>query len=242
MGSPGQSGYAAGNAFLDSLAHYRQARGLPALSINWGAWTDAGMAARVEAQGRRRALTGVRPMSEQDCLSCFEAATTQSIAQLAVADFDWTKWDSPPRLISGFVHKKSTPEIQSAGNGILDRLEGVPVGNRRRVLVDYLREEALGILGLSRSHFIDERQPLLRLGLDSLMAVEFRNHLAAAFGRSLAATLLFDYPTLGGLADYISARETHQQPLADDAFLETLDSLTDTQAEELLREELGRNS
>src|SRR5205807_1230702 len=38
MGPPGQSNHAAGNTFLDSLAHFRRNQGLPALSINWGAW------------------------------------------------------------------------------------------------------------------------------------------------------------------------------------------------------------
>ena len=50
-GSPGQSGYAAANAFLDALAHYRRTRGLAALSVNWGAWAGSGMAEHVAEGG-----------------------------------------------------------------------------------------------------------------------------------------------------------------------------------------------
>jgi acyl carrier protein len=244
-GSPGQSGYASGNAFLDALAHYRRARGLTALSINWGAWPDAGMAAKVELQGRRRVLPAIRPMPEQDCLSCLSLAASQSCAQLAIADVDWTKWENPSPLLSGLARKAPIAEISSVKDGILERLSSAPASNRRKILIEYLRGEALEVLGLSKSHFIDERQPLVRMGLDSLMAVEFRNRLVVSLKRPLTATLLFDYPNLGRLADYLEERDASQQPgtpVKEDSFAETLDSLTDAQAEELLKEELGQSS
>jgi NADPH:quinone reductase-like Zn-dependent oxidoreductase len=244
-GSPGQSGYAAGNAFLDALAHYRRARGLAALTINWGAWPDAGMAAKVETQGRRRVLPAIRPMPEQDCLSCLTLAAAQSCAQLAIADVDWAKWENPTRLLSSLVRHAPVAAAAPVQDGILERLSNAPASNRRKVLLEYLREQALEVLGLGKSHFIDERQPLVRMGLDSLMAVEFRNRLVISLKRQLTATLLFDYPNLGRLADYLEQRDATQPSTpaeTKDSYAETLDSLTDAQAEELLKEELGQSS
>lgn len=60
-------------------------------------------------------------------------------------------------------------------------------------------------LGLGAPGAIDPRTPLGELGLDSLLAVELRNTLGAALGRSLPATLLFDHPTIDALTDHLLA-------------------------------------
>jgi hypothetical protein len=42
------------------------------------------------------------------------------------------------------------------------------------------------------------------MGLDSLLAVELRNRLSRALGLPLPSTLLYDYPTVAGLADRLA--------------------------------------
>nr|MBA3470516.1 SDR family NAD(P)-dependent oxidoreductase [Herpetosiphonaceae bacterium] len=64
MGMFGQSNYAAGNAFIDALAHYRRSQGLPAMSINWGSWANTGIVARMEIN-EQLAQSGVIGMSSE---------------------------------------------------------------------------------------------------------------------------------------------------------------------------------
>ena len=102
----------------------------------------------------------------------------------------------------------------------------------------------------------------MKMGLDSLMAVEFRNHLVTDLRRPLPTTLLFDHPTLAALATLLTptatpATSAPAEPTytpapssagsqtatdSEDTLLATIDSLSDAEAEELLKEELKRGS
>jgi acyl carrier protein len=83
------------------------------------------------------------------------------------------------------------------------RVLAAPVGNRRAVLFDGLHAAAARALALATADEIDPRTPLTELGLDSLMAVQLRDALAAELARPLPATLLFSYPTLDDLTDFL---------------------------------------
>ncbi|HXA52824.1 MAG TPA: beta-ketoacyl synthase N-terminal-like domain-containing protein, partial [Candidatus Acidoferrum sp.] len=95
-------------------------------------------------------------------------------------------------------------------------LNAAPVADRRAELARYLASAAAAALGLDNAREIDPRRGFFDLGMDSLTAVEFRNRLQDAVGKAIALprTLVFDYPTLESLSDYLAARMLGAEPEA----------------------------
>jgi acyl transferase domain-containing protein/NAD(P)-dependent dehydrogenase (short-subunit alcohol dehydrogenase family)/acyl carrier protein len=252
LGSPGQSGYAAANAFLDSFAAHARAHGLNACSIDWGVWGEAGMAARVEAAGKRRTLAALQPMTTSDCLDTLPYTLSGQHHQVAVVAADWKRWQeqygsAQKSLLSRWHGQPIKSESVVSGTiskSFVHFLTTLPSGRRRAAVLSHLREEAARVLGLSSSYHIDEQHPLMKLGIDSLMALELRNKLSKSFEKPFSATLLFDCPTLSALTDFLLGSEQKPEALLEqrDSVLDLLAELSDEEAERLLEKELGVSS
>jgi NAD(P)-dependent dehydrogenase (short-subunit alcohol dehydrogenase family) len=76
LGNAGQASYAAANGFLDGLAGYRRAAGLPAVSVAWGLWdVPTGMTgALTPADVARLGRAGVAPLAAERGLALFDQA------------------------------------------------------------------------------------------------------------------------------------------------------------------------
>ena len=208
-GSKGQAHYAAANAFLDALAHYRHRLGLPAVSIAWGPWEGDGMAT---AQARSwLARVGVRSLNPDDALTAFER-NLRGEPQVAIADVDWTRFRElyAARRQRPLLAKVAPTEDHSSAIDapesvrIEDRIAGLTAAERRDWLVAHLQHEVSEVLDLGTAAPPDPRTGFFRLGMDSIMAVDLRNRLARDFRVALSTTVVFDYPTIAELAGHLA--------------------------------------
>jgi acyl carrier protein len=212
FGSPGQGNYAAANAFLDGLAHYRHAEGLPALSINWGPWSEGGLATEHDKTGRL-AVQGFESIAPQQGIEALSRLLKQKFTQVAVIPINFQQWkrsfpaalESP--LLSDVVKQlDNSGRVKRQESLIRKELLSIQTGwSRRAFLESYLQEQVAQVLKLSKSQ-IDLETPLHTLGFDSLMALDLRNRLEAGLGLTLSATMAWNYPTITELAPHLAAK------------------------------------
>nr|AQT01382.1 SgnS1 [Streptomyces gilvosporeus] len=211
IGSPGQANYAAGNAFLDALAHHRRAAGLPAASLAWGPWSrDGGMTGTLtDVDLQRIARQGMPELTPAQGVALFDAALAAGDAHLLPVRFDWASLRAQgevPPLLRGLIRtraRRSAVGGSAAAAGLVGRLSGRGTVERREVLLDLVRAQIAVVLGHANPETIESTRVFQDLGFDSLTAVELRNRLNNATGLRLSATAVFDYPTADALVDFL---------------------------------------
>ena len=190
LGLPGQGNYAAANAFMDALAHYRQGIGLPGLSINWGPWGEVGMAAKLDQQkANSMAAKGISPISLDGGLQMLGQLISQGVTQMGVMTIDWTKFldqfpaGACPPLLSELAQQvkqqqQSSPVAQSLDPALLrTKIKEVTSENRQQLLINYLQNLVSKFLGLPPSNLPNPNEALNSIGLDSLVSIQLRNRL-----------------------------------------------------------------
>ncbi|MFH8371863.1 type I polyketide synthase, partial [Streptomyces sp. NPDC018031] len=209
LGNAGQSGYAAGNAFLDALAELRRAAGQPAVSLAWGLWAQAsGMTRHLDATDvRRLSRTGLLPMETEQGLALFDAALAVDRAVVVPARLDTVgmrqRGEAPPILRALVPVRPRGGPGEGAADALRQRLTGLAAAEQERILLELTRTHLAAVLGHATPDAVAPDRGLLDLGLDSLTALEFRNRLGDAIGARLSPTLIFDHPTPAAVGGHL---------------------------------------
>jgi hypothetical protein len=204
LGSPGQSNYAAANAGLDAAARAAQVCGLPAVSLQWGAWSGGGMAsadAQIAARVERLGMSMISPAAG---LAALESAllltgskplASPSTGTVSAIPFNWPTFLARQNKLntgSFFSEFAATSAAATGKQSRSSRRRGVRAVPSRRTAAsaEGLQQQVSSAVSSILGHSVDADEPLVAAGLDSLGSVELRNSLQSSLLVELPATLV----------------------------------------------------
>ena len=227
LGAAGQGNYAAANSALDALAHRAARRGEAFSALQWGAWASSGMASAAVLKRLDRIGQGAIT-AEQGLLalaSALRAPPARLPAQLAVNAFDWSKYlEQFAPAVPAFYEAFAAPKAPDA----VDVVAGVKAKSLAKKAPttiassaadpEAIKAQVTATVAAAAAEVVgpgvDEDEPLMAAGLDSLGSVEFANMLGQRLGLSMPGTLIFDYPSLNAITGYLSTQLLKQHQAA----------------------------
>ncbi|HXD44446.1 MAG TPA: SDR family NAD(P)-dependent oxidoreductase [Pseudolabrys sp.] len=223
LGSAGQANYTASAAFLDCLAAHRRAVGLPAVAVNWCAWSEGGLATVSGARGQEMwSRLGMKDLAPGPAMDLFDRLMQRDTGQIAIAVADWPVYAGrvgKPAFLSELVEpgEKAAPaKPASRGGADIARLIA-PHGDsivfpsrapfaaggedKRAAIQNLLQRHVMAELGFQEP--LDPDRPLNEVGLDSLRSVSLANRLEDEIGIPISVTELISGPSIVELADHV---------------------------------------
>ncbi|MEZ5022099.1 MAG: type I polyketide synthase [Chitinophagales bacterium] len=201
FGSPGQAAYVAANTFLDALAAFRKNNGLEALSINWGTVSDIGLAAEAGNRADRLAEEGVLTMSPNECLDVYETIADDHSATIGAFRFDLEKWQKAYLSAAKnpfFEHLRG--DIEEDNNqqaaSFIEELQQLNNDDSLKEAIQQKLKELVGGVVKKAADKINIKTPFKSLGIDSLMSIQLKNKLEAAFEIPISVTSFWTYSNI----------------------------------------------
>jgi amino acid adenylation domain-containing protein len=213
IGHPLQGNYAAANAFLDALSAERRSRGLPSVTVSWGALGEVGYVARHEAIREHIARLGLELMTPQEAMDCVERALDGEHAHVVATRSDWRLLANWNRMVaaSHLDRRETKPgreragDADRAGGALIERLCAAAPAARLSILESSIRERVAHILGTTADRIDGERR-LTDMGLDSLMAVELTTSIKLELGVQLGVAGILQGRSCGDVATAVLDR------------------------------------
>lgn len=232
LGNPGQANYVAANAVLDAMAGTLRQQGIRSFSIQWGPWADGGMAANPNLL-ERFTREGVYPLQPEEAFRALDKVIKYDQSVALIASLDWDKYAARnfcPAVCRGLISASARVEGQVKSRLFIEELAEVEVSLRASALQAKVSDIVRQVLGRQSLNLEQEATSFFALGMDSLTAVEVKNHLERALSVQLSATVALEHGSVTDLTQYLMRgplAELFHQPLSSQIEVVSVDNISE---------------
>jgi phthiocerol/phenolphthiocerol synthesis type-I polyketide synthase B len=237
--------YAATTTFLDTFAFARRAAGLPATAINWGLW-KALSDSQSDAERHVTLDSGLKPLSDEVAIQALPWVVGPGApVRSTIVAADWARLATAYRSTRAalrIVDDLLPTETEGGSSSTLttefrETLRDAEPERRRGLLVDHVTAQVVAAMGLASPQLLDPSTGFFQSGMDSLMSVTLQRALSDSLGESLPASVVFDYPTVEALSDYLATILPELVEVAEqEALRDSGDAYEDLSDDDLLKE------
>jgi phthiocerol/phenolphthiocerol synthesis type-I polyketide synthase B len=228
IGSRWLGHYTATSAFIDALGYARRLVGLPATVVAWGLWKS--LADAQQDAGQVSAESGLQPMDDRVAIGALPLAMSPDAGvHSVVVAADWPllaaayRTRGALRIVDDLLPPPD--EVTMPESEFRKALRNCEADRRHDMLFDHVGTLAAAVMGMPETETLDPSAGFFQLGMDSLMSVTLQRRMSESLGEFLPASVVFDYPTVYSLTDYLGTilpellETADEQPTAmDDAY------------------------
>jgi phthiocerol/phenolphthiocerol synthesis type-I polyketide synthase B len=249
LGSRWLAHYAATTTFLDTFAYARRAAGLSATVVNWGLWKS--LADTQSDQEQQVTLeSGLEPMPDEVAIQALWPVTgPDAPVRSTVVAADWIRLATAYRTRAPLhiVDDLLPTEKNDDDNGVIpsvpktefrEALRNCEPTQRHDLLADHVSALVASVMGLDSPQLLDPTAGFFQFGMDSLMSVTLQRALGESLGEPIPASVVFDYPTVVALAEYLATVLPELIEVAEQQNVDAYDDLTETELLQQLSERL----
>jgi phthiocerol/phenolphthiocerol synthesis type-I polyketide synthase B len=235
--------YTATTTFLDTFACARRAAGLAATAINWGLWKS--LSDNQSAEERKVTLdSGLEPMPDEVAIQALAWIIGPGTpVRSAVIAADWARLATAYRtravlhIVDDLLPTAAEGDSSSTpATEFRESLRDCEPTRRRDLLVNHVTAQVVAAMGLASAQLLDPSIGFFQSGMDSLMSVTLQRALSDSLGVVLPASVVFDYPTVEALADYLATILPELVEVSEQAGSQGGDAYQDLTDDELLDE------
>ncbi|OLT22759.1 hypothetical protein BJF79_46255 [Actinomadura sp. CNU-125] len=198
IGNLGQPSYSAAGNWVDAFARWRHRRGLPALSVNWGAWGESGRATDFAERGFET-ITDAEGFAALRELIRHGRVNTGMFPYRPEVMARYYPYGVQAPLLADVQTRVAGPEQDLDAAAVHAR----PPGPARTELIQAIVLRGLAALLCADHASVPAHAHFTEVGLDSLMAVALTQRLNNALGASLTSATAWANPSAAELAAHI---------------------------------------